>query len=193
MTPVESELAAGPGLGPHVRALRKARGLTLVTLAEASGLSHPFLSQVERGLANLSLGSLRRIAVALETSPVELIAAAEGALDADLPLIEITRSGDGAATPSSFAQGSAKSLATGHRPFLPIVVTADDAGHDERFVHAEDEFLLVMRGAIHLELDGEVHALAEGDSAYFAGGVTHKWSADGPNVQVLIVKQQAGA
>ena len=38
-------------LGARIRALRKEQGLTLKALAQLSGLSHPFLSQVERGLA----------------------------------------------------------------------------------------------------------------------------------------------
>lgn len=49
----------------------------IVRLAEATELSHPFPSQIERGLAQPSLGSLRRTAVALETSPIERIAAAD--------------------------------------------------------------------------------------------------------------------
>ena len=40
-------------LGAKIRALRKEHGLTLKVLAQLSGLSHPFLSQVERGLARL--------------------------------------------------------------------------------------------------------------------------------------------
>ena len=62
------ERAAGARLGSHIRMLRKTRGLTLVQLAERTQLSHPFLSQLERGLEQPSLGSLRRIAIALETS-----------------------------------------------------------------------------------------------------------------------------
>ena len=83
-------------LGARIRSFRLARGLTLVELARLAGLSHPFLSQLERGLAQPSLGSLRRIALALETSPIELIAAAEEP-DAEAPGIEVQRSGSGAA------------------------------------------------------------------------------------------------
>ena len=45
-------------------------------LAELSGLSHPFLSQLERGHARPSMVSLERIARALGSSQLELIAAA---------------------------------------------------------------------------------------------------------------------
>lgn len=193
MPATDPDVAAGTGFGPHLRALRKARGMTLVQVAEASGLSHPFLSQVERGLANVSLASLRRVALALETSPVELVAAAEATGGHDAPHVEITRAGQGAAPHSDFAQGHARALASGARPFLPIVVSSNGSAHDEAFVHAEDEFLYVIDGAIVLELDGDATALARGDSAYYAGGVVHRWWADGEAAQVLIVKQQVGA
>lgn len=185
---------AGPGLGRHVRALRRARGLTLVELARLSGLSHPFLSQVERDLANLSLASLRRIALALETSPVELVAAAEAGGDDAVPRIEITRAGEGAAPASGFAQGSALALASGARPFLPLVVTADASREGAPFVHAEDEFMMVLTGSIVVDLDGDHISLQVGDSVYVKGGVAHRWWSDaGEPIKVLVVKQQVAA
>ena len=56
----------GSRLGAQVRALRRERGLTLKALGQRAGLSHPFLSQVERGLARPSLDSVQAIAGALE-------------------------------------------------------------------------------------------------------------------------------
>ena len=52
-------------IGSRIRRLRHARGLTLVQVAESAELSHPFLSQLERGLARPSIGSLEKIARAL--------------------------------------------------------------------------------------------------------------------------------
>ena len=189
----DSEGGAGPGLGTHLRALRRARGLTLVQVAEASGLSHPFLSQVERGLANMSLASLRRVALALETSPVELVAAAEHGEGHLAGPIEFTRAGEGSAPSAGFAQGTARALASGARPFLPLVVDSDEETALTTFVHAEDEFMYVVAGRICVELDGNVTGLNVGDSAYYAGGTMHRWwSADGGPCQVLVVKQQVG-
>src|SRR5688500_13871412 len=68
-------------LGARVRELRQDRGLTLKALGRRAGLSHPFLSQVERGIARPSVGSVERIASALEV-PVSALWAerrAEGA------------------------------------------------------------------------------------------------------------------
>lgn len=53
---------AGTGLGADLRALRKARGLTLSELAGAAGRSVGWLSQVERGLSTPGIDDLRRLA-----------------------------------------------------------------------------------------------------------------------------------
>src|SRR3954452_7839827 len=59
-------------LGARVRALRRARGLTLKGLGRLAGLSHPFLSHVDRGLPRPSIGSVERIAAALDVSVAHL-------------------------------------------------------------------------------------------------------------------------
>ena len=58
-------MTATSSVGATIRERRLAAGLTLVELAERSGLSQPFLSQVENGRAHPSMESLYRIASAL--------------------------------------------------------------------------------------------------------------------------------
>jgi transcriptional regulator with XRE-family HTH domain len=64
--PAPAALKPPPGLGPDLRALRKARGLTLTALATKIGRSVGFLSQVERDMSDVSISDLRRIANALD-------------------------------------------------------------------------------------------------------------------------------
>lgn len=52
-------------LGADLRALRKARGLTLTDLSEQLGRSVGWLSQVERDMSDPSVSDLRQIATAL--------------------------------------------------------------------------------------------------------------------------------
>ncbi|WOF22751.1 XRE family transcriptional regulator [Microbacterium betulae] len=175
-------------LGAQIRALRKARGLTLARVASATGLSHPFLSQVERGIHQPSLGSLRRIAVALETSPIELIAAADPPAARGVR-VEVLRAGEGA-VPEGFSSGTARMLAHGARGFHPLEVDVSRADPGELFVHAEGEFLYALSGAVRVELDGVVHALAPGDSTFYAGGVAHRWwTLDDAPARLLVVKE----
>ncbi len=80
-------------LGARVRQLRRERGLTLKALGGEAGLSHPFLSQLERGLARPSVGSVERIAHALGV-PVTALWARRCRAPA-----RITRAGEGSLTP----------------------------------------------------------------------------------------------
>ncbi|WP_211368154.1 helix-turn-helix domain-containing protein [Microbacterium rhizomatis] len=178
---------AGQRLGAHIRMLRRARRLTLVQVATETDLSHPFLSQIERGLAQPSLGSLRRIAVALGTSPIELIAAAEGPAST-APAVEVHRRGDGAVA-ADFASGSARMLAHGDRAFRPMEYEGENTEPGEHFVHAEDEFVYVLEGTVCVDLDGELRTLDATECAYFRGGVRHRWWSVRPGMyRLLIVK-----
>ena len=66
------------GVGGDLRALRKARGLTLTDLAVKVGRSVGWLSQVERDLAEPTISDLRHLAEALD-QPLSLFFGAENA------------------------------------------------------------------------------------------------------------------
>lgn len=55
-----------------VRIYRKHRGFTQAKLSEASGISIPYLSQIEDGKRNASLDVMKRLAAALGVSVDEL-------------------------------------------------------------------------------------------------------------------------
>lgn len=59
-------------LGPRIRALRRARQVTLRELAERAGVTESFLSQVEREVTSPSIASVQRIARALDLGIAEL-------------------------------------------------------------------------------------------------------------------------
>ncbi len=60
-------------LGADIRALRKARGMTLTQLAEAMGRSVGWLSQVERDLSNPAIIDLGKMAEILDVSVSSLV------------------------------------------------------------------------------------------------------------------------
>src|ERR671912_764663 len=62
-----------PPVGPRVRALRDAMGLSLRDLAERSGVSAPMLSQVERGETSPTLAVAAKIAAGLELTLSQLL------------------------------------------------------------------------------------------------------------------------
>jgi XRE family aerobic/anaerobic benzoate catabolism transcriptional regulator len=74
-------------LGRRVRALRLERGFSLKELARRAGLSPRFLFAVEAGDGNISVGKLAGLALALGTSPAELLAGSGD--EPGLPLIAL--------------------------------------------------------------------------------------------------------
>lgn len=66
MRAIEARAGRAQGIGADLRAVRKARGLTLSRLALEVGRSIGWLSQVERGLTEPTIDDLRRLARALD-------------------------------------------------------------------------------------------------------------------------------
>ena len=69
----DNTLANGIALGERIRARRTALGLTLAQVAEAAQLSIPYVSNLERGRGNPTLGALRAVAEALQQPVTELL------------------------------------------------------------------------------------------------------------------------
>src|SRR3954466_5926655 len=65
-------------IGPRVKALREAMGLSLRDLSERTAVSAPMLSQVERGETSPTLSVAGRIAGGLELSLSQLLRLDEG-------------------------------------------------------------------------------------------------------------------
>lgn len=60
-------------VGRNVRAVRQARAMTQEQLAEASGFSQQYISDLERGRRNPTVVSLYELAQALKSTPIELL------------------------------------------------------------------------------------------------------------------------
>ncbi|MFF4121729.1 helix-turn-helix domain-containing protein [Streptomyces sp. NPDC001714] len=181
-------------LGSAIRKLRKERGLTLVQLAERAALSHPFLSQLERGLTRPSMPSLHRIARALGTTQQALMAAATVPRpDAPDGSAHVVRSGEGlnVARPG----GTARMLGTPAFSVHPVeYIGAPERFEEEYYDHPGDEFVYVVTGDIEVELRGtdgaRFHTLGPGDSICYPGTTPHRWRAvgDGSLVRLLTVQ-----
>jgi transcriptional regulator with XRE-family HTH domain len=68
-------------LGSVVRRLRQERGLTLEALADEAGMNVTYLSDIERGRSNPTIGKLGDLAVVFGVRVSELVAEAEDKAD----------------------------------------------------------------------------------------------------------------
>jgi transcriptional regulator with XRE-family HTH domain len=158
-------------LGARVRELRRDRGLTLKGLGREAGLSHPFLSQLERGLARPSVTSVERIARALEV-PVSTLWTAPRQEAA-----RVLRADEGPTSPHSDPQapGGVRELFADGTALRVREWSGGARSWPEKGDTTTGEVLVyVVRGAVEVELDGTVHALHEGDSLFFDGTVPHR-------------------
>ncbi|GEC04495.1 hypothetical protein SSP24_21500 [Streptomyces spinoverrucosus] len=164
-------------VGAAVRRRRRALELTLAVVAERSGLSVPFLSQVENDRARPSQTSLEKVADALRTTAVELLAAADPACSVDVVRCESIEP-----TP----EPQVRPLVRGHHQMHASEFTGDhDAGRE--FQYRNDQLMYVADGAVEVEAEGRVYRLGRGDTMYLTGGVRHRWRAAEPDTRVLVV------
>jgi transcriptional regulator with XRE-family HTH domain len=166
-------------MGRTIRQTRHRRKLTLVQLAERTGLSHSFLSQIERGLAQPSMRSLHRIAQALETTQDQLIAGA----GEHGPAVAVLRRGEGIPIPvvdrDPGTTGAARQLLSGPGGFFPTEFLHLDKEFGEFFEHDGNEFLYIAEGVVEVDLGHATYVLESGDCLRYPGTLPHRWRAMG--------------
>ncbi|MEK8142458.1 cupin domain-containing protein [Streptomyces sp. M10(2022)] len=158
-------------VGAAVRRRRRTLGLTLAAVAGRSGLSVPFLSQIENERARPSARSLDRVAEALETTTDRLRAAADSARAVDL-----VRAGD---------DGVRRLVRGRHQLSALEFIGEQDLGRE--FQHRNDEVMYVVEGSVEVEAEGQAYRLDRGDTLFLSGGVRHRWRATGPGTRLLVV------
>ncbi len=157
-------------LGSRVSLLRTARQMSLRELGKRAGLSASYLSCVERGQANPSIGTLRRLSVALAVELPELL------YDSD-------PEGSPAAGNSSedgsirSVRGSMTTLISPRKHQVEVyetVLEPGDATDDKPASHANaQEFVLVLEGELELSIGDDVHHLKPGATAIFSSCLKH--------------------
>jgi transcriptional regulator with XRE-family HTH domain len=165
------DVTAEVDVGERLRTLRRFRRCTLQTVAERSGLSESFLSQVERGRSNASIASLKRIADALGVSMADLFEP-DG-----LPGPRVLRRDERPAL--QFGILGRKLLLT-PRPLHHLEVFAGElevggSTGAEPYAHGDsEELFIVVSGTVRLELGGEEFELEPGDSIDYRSSTPHR-------------------
>jgi transcriptional regulator with XRE-family HTH domain len=187
-----TELPAITAVGPRVKSLREAGGLSLRDLAERSGVSAPMLSQVERGETSPTLHVAARIASGLDLRLSQLLR-----LDED-GAVSIVRAGD---RRGGGGGGHSYEVLTPPLPGLRSEVSlhalrpgAVTGGSGDPPMHEPGarEIALVQAGAVVLHLDGRRHELATGDCVTFDADLPHHFENPGDHEAVLLAVVAAG-
>jgi transcriptional regulator with XRE-family HTH domain len=174
--------------GPYVHRLRTERNLTLAQLAGLAGLTGSMLSKIERGQADPSLGTLRKIAGVFGVPLFRFFVEpqrTERVLHAGERIVMRSR-GVGATYEFLLPDGSTQIEFT-------RVTVAPGGGVKEIDSHPGDESALVVSGTLHLEIGDAVYALGVDDSIHWDSTKPHRWNNPGPDeLRVLFVAAPAG-
>jgi transcriptional regulator with XRE-family HTH domain len=158
-------------VGHQLRAVRKERGFSLGQVAEATGVSRSFLSLVETGRSDITLGRLMRLVQFYEIRISDLLPEPPTADPRVVRVYERKRI-------SSPGEGIDVFLLARDtdRLMMPIISVFEPGGENtEHNIHAGEEFVHVIEGALMIELAGEERIiLREGDSAYYEADRPHR-------------------
>jgi quercetin dioxygenase-like cupin family protein len=148
-----------------------------------AGLSHPFLSQVERGLARPSVITLQQIANTLGTSTYMLLAPKAGP-------VRLVRRGEGILPPAGRDEAAVKrSVASEGDRIQAVEVTGPPAGWGQnKTTRAGQVLIYVADGSLEAEVAGTRYELHAGDTLTFDGRLPHDLrNAGGPETRYLSI------
>jgi transcriptional regulator with XRE-family HTH domain len=185
---------AAISIGPRVKALREAGGLSLRDLAERSGVSAPMLSQVERGETSPTLAVAARIAAGLDLRLSQLLRLDESGT---VTIVSARERRSGGSTRRGHTFEILTAPLPGQRAELSrhvLAAGASTGGPGDPPMHepGSREVALVEGGAVTLVIDGERHELAAGDTATFDADLPHHFENPGPGEAVILAVLSAG-
>ena len=170
-------------LARRIRALRRAKKITLRALAERSGVTEGFLSQVEHGVTSPSISTLRRIAAGLGESigslfeddgdPGRLLRASERRV-IEYPGL---RSRDEFLTPSR----------GGRLQVIMSVIQPGGGTGDEPYAHdSDEECVVILEGSLDLWIGDAAYHLETGDSITHSSRLLH-WNRNNGDVPTRVL------
>lgn len=160
--------------GNKIRKLRQSRGLSLAQLAALTQTTAGYLSQLERGLTDPSLSTLRKIAAVLavplfslidERDPDSCMVRAGKRQKMTFPDSSVIHE---LLTPASAGQESGSDLL-----MLLTRLAPRSFSNDERVAHNAQEWILVLQGSLEVLAGEKTYILREGDSIYLKENIPH--------------------
>ncbi|MFH0916198.1 MAG: helix-turn-helix domain-containing protein [bacterium] len=170
------------GMGARIRRRRMQLGMTLHDLAETSGLTKSFVSQIERGRNSPSISTLRSVAAALEV-PMFYFFQAEQTTEPVVKLAErrvVTFQKTGVKyellTPD---------LQRGIE-MLELKLKSGQHTGSRPLSHDGEECAVVVQGCAEVEVADTTYVLEAGDSIYIGALQPHRVFNPGKDTTVII-------
>ena len=158
--------------------------MTLKQLASKAGCTDAYLSQLERGRANPSITTLKKIAQALQVKVVDFFLESEHE-DNDVVLGEKER------VDISFKEGDARIQMLvrniQNKRMQPFFTTLEPGGGSKgAYSHIGEECGIVLQGRLEINLNGKTYSVRKNESFYFSSQEPHSWHNPGKTRTVVI-------
>jgi transcriptional regulator with XRE-family HTH domain len=174
-------------VGRRLRELRAARGLSMRTLAEQSGLNVNTLSLIENQRTSPSVSTLQQLAQTLQVPISAFFETDHG------DKLVVVHQKAGSRPRAAITHGSIEDLGAGMsrfgaEPFIVTLAPNADSGKTP-IVHTGREFIYCLEGHIAYIVDSETYLLEPGDSLLFEAYLPHHWkNMDGtPSRNLLLL------
>lgn len=166
-------------VGRQIRRWRQERGLTLARVAERSGLTVGYLSQVENDKASPSLAVLGQLAEALDVSPAWF-------LMEDVPPPRVVRAAE---RPVTTVDGGRIEYVDGRtsRDVSILEVTTRPGGRVGAHAHPGDEHHVLLRGRMRLMQGDHTIEVGAGDYVRWDGSIPHDGEVLGDEEATLLI------
>lgn len=166
-------------IGKTIRLLRTQKKLRLQDVAESTGLSISYLSQIERGKVSPSLSTMKKVADALDVRPGQL-------MEDPVPIANgearrVIRSFERRTLVLSEGRMQIDILCSSRgRSLVMVKMTAEPWTESGDALRQEGERCgIVLRGCMELWIGDECYVLNRGDSVYVDHMVEHRWLVRG--------------
>jgi transcriptional regulator with XRE-family HTH domain len=169
----EKERTIRMTLGQKIRMLRLAKKMTLQDVASETGYSKALISRIENDSVSPSIGSLMKIASALDIALHQLFAAVDGGQAARVRKQERSS----AKMAGGSIQVESLSDRTAGDKMAAVVMTFEGGALSQEGTrgHEGEEWWHVLRGRLEATVGDRVIELAEGDSIYLSSSLPHRW------------------
>jgi transcriptional regulator with XRE-family HTH domain len=180
-------------IGSKIKELRKAKKLTLQSVARETGFSPALISQIENNNVSPPIATLSKIARFFDVKISHFFDEEE--VDCKYEVVrkadrrEVNRVISVAGTGHGYTY-EALSFRKRNKKMEPFVVTVEARPEEETlYSHDGEEFLLILSGQAEIILEEDRILLEEGDAVYFDSSIRHRMLAcgDGPTEVLAIV------
>jgi transcriptional regulator with XRE-family HTH domain len=170
-------------VGEKIKGIREDKAMTLEEVAKRIGLSSSVLSQIENHMISPPLGTLIKLAKALEV-PVGCFFADEPEEPFCLVRCNEHKVVSRFASTEGISYGySYESLGYGKKkrkmePFI-VTLTRPEVSQVDPNCHSGEEFIFVLEGEVEVRLGDHTDILQPGDSIYYDANIPHVVASHG--------------